>query len=161
MLLKLLLLFVMVPLVELALLLMLAQRTSAPTAWIIVVVTGVVGTILARSQGFRTLNRIRNEMSQGRLPTDSLVDAVMILLAGALLLTPGLLTDLFGLSLLIPLCRRYYRRLMKFWFKANVHVTSFSATATTQTGNDSQVIDSYVVPQDPEPQNTARIPKRE
>ena len=119
------LLFVVVPLVELALLLKLADWSGDWRVTLLVVVaTGLLGTLLARSQGFRTYRRIQGELSAGRMPTDSLLDAVMIFVAGALLVTPGILTDLFGMSLLIPSCRRLYRRQMASWIKSHFTVHS-------------------------------------
>lgn len=96
------LVFVLVPLAELALLLYLAEIFSWQRTLLLVIVTGVLGTLLARSQGWRTWVRIRDELAAGRMPAESLLDAVLIFVAGALLLTPGVLTDALGISLLIP-----------------------------------------------------------
>ncbi len=86
------------------------------------------------------------------MPTEALVDAFMILAAGLLLMTPGVLTDIFGFSLLVPYCRRVYRGLLIRWFKKNVkvqsfHNQSFSAGFSNHGGqsNSEEVIDSYVV----------------
>jgi len=136
-------LFIVVPLVELALLLKLADLTDWQFTLVLVVVTGLVGTLLARAQGLRTYQRIRQELSAGRLPSDSLLDAVMILLASGLLLTPGILTDLFGLSLLIPIFRRYYRQQIARWFRNRFTVHAF--TDSSSPPDRSQVVDSYVV----------------
>ena len=147
MLFKLFLLFVIVPLAELTLLLWLTEVTSWTTTLGIVIVTGLVGSWLARRQGFRTFQRIRQELADRRMPTDSLVDALMIFVAGALLLTPGMLTDVFGLSLLVPMCRRYYRSRLKKWFQANFKVQGFYR-AEVRDG-ESRVVDSFVVTNDP------------
>jgi len=113
----LLLLFVGVPLVELTLLLVLGGLTSWWVSLLLVIVSGVVGSILARRQGLKVFGRIRSEMQLGRMPTDSVLDAGMIFFAGALLLTPGILTDILGTSLLIPICRRFYRARVAAWFR--------------------------------------------
>ena len=139
------LLFVLVPLTELYLLFKLAEFTSPATTLGLVIVTGAIGSVLARAQGFRTLNRVRGELASGRMPTDSLVDAVMIFVAGALLLTPGMLTDVFGFSLLIPICRRFYRSWAMNWFQRNFKIQTFPGGAGQQPSQPSQVIDSYVV----------------
>ena len=136
-------LFVVVPLVELALLFKLADLTDWLITLLIVVVTGLVGSLLARAQGFRTVQRIRAELAAGRLPSDALIDAVMILVAGGVLLTPGILTDLFGLSLLTPICRRYYRQQIARWFKTHVKLHTFADPSSPSA--HSQVVDSYVV----------------
>ena len=75
---KLLALFILVPLAELWLLLVLARHTSVWTALLVVMVTGVAGTLLVKAQGWRTMRRITEELQQGRLPTDALLDAAMI-----------------------------------------------------------------------------------
>jgi UPF0716 protein FxsA len=138
---KLLLLFVTVPLIELALLLYLADRTSWPLALALVLIPGFTGAWLVRSQGWRTWSRIQQELAAGHLPTDALLDGALIFVAGALLLTPGVLTDLVAITLLLPPTRRLWRRGLAAWFGARFHV---------QVGRDapprrSEVIDSYVV----------------
>lgn len=144
MLLRLLLLFIVVPFVELALLLKIADMTSWQHTLLLVIVTGVVGTLLARSQGFRTYQEIQRALAEGRMPTDSLIDAVLIFVAGGLLLTPGILTDLFGLSLLIPWTRRFFRRALIRWLKSHFKIhTSFPNGPAP--GGRTEVIDSYVV----------------
>ncbi len=139
----LLVLFIAVPFAELALLLKLAEVTSVMHTLALVVVTGMVGTWLTRSQGIQTYRRIQAAFSAGQMPTDSLLDALMILVAGALLLTPGILTDLFGFSLLLPFTRPFYRRWLIKNFKSRV---TFKANFGGQpTQQSSEVVDSYVV----------------
>lgn len=141
---RLLLLFIVVPFVELALLMKVAEWTSILHTLALVVITGAIGTWLARAEGLKTVARIRESMAQGQMPTDSLLDAVMILIAGALLLTPGILTDAFGFSLLIPFFRKWYRARLIAWFKKNVRIqTTFQGKAAPT--KPSEVIDSYVV----------------
>jgi UPF0716 protein FxsA len=147
-LLKLLVLFVCVPLVELWLLLLLAEHTSVGVALAVVIVTGVTGTLLARAQGWHTLRAIRAEVARGRFPGTSLIDAAMILCAGALLLTPGLLTDALGLSMLIPGCRRLYRRMAQQWIRSHFQLQTWTvaepdgrrgtATAEKKMTNDGR-----------------------
>ena len=124
-LLYLLLLFICIPLIELALLLYLASVTSIWATLALVVVTGVIGASLARHQGWQTYARIQQELAARRMPTESLLDAAMIFVAGALLLTPGLLTDLFGFSLLVPGCRRFYRHSASRWIRSRFRVQPF------------------------------------
>lgn len=145
MLLKLLLLFTCVPLAELALLLYLAELLSWQRTLLLVIVTGVAGTLLARSQGWRTWMRILDELEAGRMPTESLLDAVLIFVAGALLLTPGVLTDALGISLLIPACRNYYRRWLVIWFKSRFSIRTAGMAPGNSPQPRSEVIDSYVV----------------
>lgn len=103
------LLFVVVPLLELALLVQMGQWVGLWPTLILVFGTGVVGAALARSQGLRTLGAVQSEMAQGRLPGGALLDGLAVLVGGAFLLTPGLLTDVAGFTLLIPTTRRLVR----------------------------------------------------
>jgi UPF0716 protein FxsA len=103
------LLFVTVPLAELALLVWVGRRVGLVPTVALVVVTGIAGAALARWQGLATLDRFRAALDAGRLPHRELVDGVLILVAGAVLLTPGLLTDLAGFLLLVPPVRRLVR----------------------------------------------------
>lgn len=102
----LLLLFVVLPAVELALLIEVGSRIGTPATLALIAVTGVVGATLARRQGLGVLRHLQREVDAGRLPAGSLVDGVLILVAGALLVTPGILTDAFGFLCLVPAFRR-------------------------------------------------------
>jgi UPF0716 protein FxsA len=140
---RLLALFILVPIVELVLLLQLAKYTSVMATLALVVVTGLVGTALARSQGARTFRQIALELQQGRLPTDAVLDAAAIFVAGALLLTPGLLTDLAGIVLLIPFMRRRILVAVGRWLRSRFQLAKWTAEPTT--AGRSTIVDSYVI----------------
>ncbi len=125
MLLRLLVLFTLVPLVELALLVWLAEKAGWGLGWTLclVVLTGVVGAALARHEGLRCLRRVQEKLAAGELPGDPLLDGLMILLAGALLVTPGVLTDGLGFALLLPPFRRVVKRWLARRFRDRVHVS--------------------------------------
>ena len=110
------LLFTLVPVVELALLIKIGQHIGVGYTLTIVILTGVVGAYLARSQGFRTLRRIQEDINEGLMPADKIFDGVLILCGGILLLTPGFITDLIGLMTLVPLTRH----LIKLWLKRKI-----------------------------------------
>ncbi len=110
MILYLLTLFVVVPLVELALLLWLAEQISWQATILLVLITGIVGSIAARRQGLGIWLQVQRQLQAGELPGASIVDGVLVLVAGALLITPGILTDMVGFALLVPLVRRQIRR---------------------------------------------------
>ena len=116
MLLRLFLLFTLVPLIELYLLIRLGTSIGGVETIAIVIGTGVAGGLLAKSQGLAVLDRMRAELNQGRLPAESLLDGLLILIAGAMLITPGLLTDGLGLLLLIP----WSRQAFKSWLKRKI-----------------------------------------
>ena len=106
---RLLLLFIVLPAVELVLLIEIGRRLGSVETVALIVLTGIVGAALARSQGLQVLSRIQAEVAGGRLPADPLVDGMILLVAAALLVTPGVLTDAFGLLCLAP----GFRRLLK------------------------------------------------
>jgi len=99
---RMLLLFVFLPMVELYLLIMLGSRIGAMPTIGLIVFTGVLGATLARQQGLSVLSKIQREMASGKPPTQELVEGALIVVGGIVLLTPGIITDLFGFSLLIP-----------------------------------------------------------
>jgi len=101
------LLFILVPLVELILLIQIGQVVGLWPTIALVVLTGAVGAALARSQGLRTLWAFQEATARGELPADAIQDGLAILVGGAFLLTPGLLTDLVGFGLLLPPTRRW------------------------------------------------------
>jgi len=108
---RLFLLFTLVPIVELYVLIQFTQWTgSFPLTLAIVVGTGIVGAFLARQQGWRTWLEIQRQLASGKMPTEAVQEGVLILLAGALLITPGLLSDITGITLLIPPARKGIRR---------------------------------------------------
>jgi len=107
------LLFTIIPAVELAILIEVGTHIGVGNTLLIIVFTGVVGAYLARLQGFIVLTKIQNELNHGNMPNSQLLDAFMILAGGLVLLTPGFITDIFGLILLIP----WTRALIKLWTK--------------------------------------------
>ena len=100
------LLFVGVPLLELFILIQMGRLVGLLPTVALVVITGVAGAALARLEGLRTLWSIRGDVARGRLPGNALFDGLAILVGGALLLTPGILTDVLGFSFLLPPTRR-------------------------------------------------------
>jgi len=96
------LLFTTVPLLELALLLWIGSHVGVLPTLALILSTGVLGASLARHQGLATWRRFQDALGQGRLPERELTEGLLILTAGAVLLTPGVLTDLTGFLLLVP-----------------------------------------------------------
>lgn len=102
-------LFIGLPIIELMLLFELHDAVGFFRTFLLVVLTGVAGAALVRRQGLATLFDIQRRISAGNIPTPQLLDGIMILIAGAFLLTPGLLTDTAGFLLLIPMIRKKIR----------------------------------------------------
>lgn len=120
MLFRLLLLFVLVPVAELMLLIRLGEWIGLWPTLGLIVVTGVVGSVLARQQGFSVLRRLQGRLGQGGLPGRELLDGAIILVSGALLLTPGVVTDVIGFAGLIPPTRALIRAGLGRWLKKKV-----------------------------------------
>jgi len=102
--------FVLVPILELILLVRLGEVVGLLPTLALVVVTGAVGAALARAEGAKVFFRFQKELAQGRLPEQPLQDGISVLVGGAFLLTPGVLTDVAGLLLLFPPTRRWIQR---------------------------------------------------
>lgn len=132
MLLRLLLLFVTVPLVELYLLLQMAQVTGAAATFLLVIITGIIGSWLARREGVAAWQKFQTALAEGRMPSREIQDGLMIVFAAALLLTPGLLTDAFGFIMLVPVGRDLIRRfvlakLFRGFGKVQFQTTTFES----------------------------------
>ena len=98
-------LFIVIPMIEFALLIEIGRRLGTLDTLLLIFGTGILGAYLARMEGFRIFYRIQRDMAAGIMPTEQLFDGVLVLIAGIVLITPGLLTDLAGLILLFPLTR--------------------------------------------------------
>lgn len=107
------LLFILVPAIELGLLIEIGSAIGALPTIGLIALTGVVGAALAKRQGLQTLRAIQLATSRGEMPVDRLIDGALILLAGALLVTPGVLTDLVGFAALVPGTRQLIRARLK------------------------------------------------
>ncbi len=104
------LLFIIVPLLELALLIEVGQIVGFLPTMALVIFTGVTGAWLARLEGLRTLWKLREDLARGQLPGQAIMDGMSILMGAAFLLTPGIITDFVGFSLLLPVTRRGIQR---------------------------------------------------
>ena len=125
---RLIILFTVVPLVELALLIKLGNVIGLWPTIFIVIATGVLGAALARSQGTQVISAIRAEVAEGRPPTEGLINGLLVLVGGVVLLTPGLLTDLLGFSLLIPSTRNWFKKKLQSRLRKYAERSSGSAT---------------------------------
>lgn len=117
---KLLLAFVVIPLIDLYLLLQIAGWIGALQTVALVVVTGIAGGLLARMQGVQTLRRLQYRLNTGESPSSELADGALILVGAALLVTPGVLTDAVGFLLLLPFTRPVVRRWLRRYLEGKV-----------------------------------------
>jgi UPF0716 protein FxsA len=122
-------LFVLVPLVELVLLLRVGRWLGVLPTVALVAATGVLGAWLVRTEGVRTMARFQEQLARGELPGKVLMDGAAILVGGAFLLTPGVLTDVVGFALLLPPTRSLLQgwaaaRLARGLESGRIHVAS-------------------------------------
>ncbi len=147
MLLRLLAAFILIPLIELYLLLQLAELTSVPVTIGIVIGTGVLGSVLARREGVMAWTRFRSALGENRVPSREIQDGLMIVFAAALLLTPGLLTDIVGFVMLLPAGRDLIRRLFlrRLVGRTSIHVTSYQTFDSTEPVHRVPKEDRYTI----------------
>ena len=111
--LQLVILFTLIPLIELYILIEVGGMIGALNTILIIAATGILGASLAKSQGLQVMRKINLSAEQGRFPAEELIDGLFILLGGFTLLTPGFITDLLGLSMLFLPTRTLYKRLAR------------------------------------------------
>jgi UPF0716 protein FxsA len=109
-LLLLLVIFIVVPLAELYVIVQVAGAIGLPLTILILLVDSIVGSLLLKSQGRSVWRRFNETMAAGRMPHREVLDGVMVIFGGAFLITPGFITDVFGLLLLLPPTRYVIRR---------------------------------------------------
>ena len=119
---KLFLLFLIVPLIEIVLLLKISSYIGIWLTLFIVIGTAVLGTSLTHREGLKTWWRLQQKLASGALPDEELLDGVLILVAGAALLTPGFLTDAIGFILLYSGTRRIIKRWLQRKFSRSLNV---------------------------------------
>jgi len=128
-------LFTVVPLVELALLIWIGTETAWWVPILTVIATGMAGALLARWQGWRAMARIQDELRAGRVPADAMIDGVLVLVGAILLITPGVLTDVFALALLIPPLRSLVKRALVSALRRRVEIKTTHFTQSYSTGD--------------------------
>ena len=114
--LKLFLLFTIIPFIEIALLIKIGSYLGFWPTILLIIVTGVIGAYLSRMQGYKIINELQTTLRAGEVPTQKILEGVMILIASVLLITPGILTDIFGLLLLTGSFRVYLINEAKKYF---------------------------------------------
>lgn len=141
-----------VPLIEIYLFVELGGLIGTWPPGGLVVLTAIAGSAMLRAQGRRVLARAQEKMQRGEPPVADLLDGIGLLLAGALLLTPGFLTDGVGFALLVPAARRWLAARLWAWMQArgSVHVAGFGPGRAGGFGRDT-VIDGEFETVEPEP----------
>ncbi len=148
---RLFLLFTVVPLVELYLLVALGRVLGPAPTIVLVLVTGALGAWFARLEGARVIRRWQEAMARQQLPKDGVIDGFLIFVGGVMLITPGILTDIAGLSMVMPPTRRLIAGFVRRWFerqissgRVQVYASGYNAGGPRPTGVidiDGEVVD--------------------
>lgn len=165
---RLFLLFTLVPLVELYLLVTIGGWMGVGPTIALVALTGLVGAALARREGRKALSSYQESLAKGKLPEEGIVSGLLILAGGVMLITPGVLTDVFGLAMMVPPIRRATAKLVKKRTQARIEsgdirvmqlgqleMSGFAAPSRRGHGPgaeagvvDTEVIDAEIVRED-------------
>ena len=122
---KLFLLFTLIPVIELSLLIKIGSYIGILNTAVIVIITAVIGAYMVRMEGMGVMYRIQKNMHEGMFPGEELINGAMILVAGALLLTPGFFTDIIGFLMVIPVSRTYISGLIKKYIEKKMSNNEF------------------------------------
>ncbi len=122
--------FIGVPLLEIAVFIEVGDRLGLWNTLAVVILTAIIGTWLLRIQGLAALERVRSQINQGVLPTKELFDGLCLLFAGALLLTPGFVTDTIGFALFVP----QVRNVLRHWIGRRLELSMTTSTMGRHPG---------------------------
>ncbi len=161
-------LFIGLPIAEIAVLIKVADVIDLWPTILLIILTAVIGVYLLRLQGLSSLARAQTSLNEGRLPVNSITDAVGLMLAGAFLLTPGLITDTLGFALLIPAVRHgiahYFFNKARVSHNINADIFGEPPSDPTRnpfdTGQDARpgkagpIIEGQVIEPQPKPNNS-------
>lgn len=117
---KLLILFICIPVIEIYVLLRAGEIIGVAPTIAMILLTGIAGAYLARTQGHDVMIRIQQALANGEMPTEELLDAAMIFAGGLTLLTPGFCTDTLGFCLLLPPTRALIKKQVRKWMEGMI-----------------------------------------
>ena len=143
-------LFIAIPLLEIFLFIKVGSAIGALPTVVLVVVTALIGVALLRAQGLQTMSKFQQQVASGEMPANTMLEGAALLFGGALLLTPGFLTDTIGFLCLIPISRQ----ILIGWLVRNMAVKSSFTTYTSQSygrRQDPDVIEGEFKPRNKEP----------
>ncbi len=118
---KLFLIFALIPVIELALLIKIGSHIGAFNTIFIVILTALIGAYMVKMEGIGVMYRIQKNMQEGTFPGEEMINGAMILMAGALLLTPGFFTDIIGFILVFPSSRELLKKLITPYIKRKMN----------------------------------------
>ena len=142
-------LFIAIPLIEIFLFIKVGGAIGALPTVVLVVVTAVIGVALLRAQGLRTMTKFQHQIASGEMPANTMLEGAALLFGGALLLTPGFLTDTIGFLCLIPITRQGIIR----WLASNMVMNSSAGLYSSHSvqKSDPDVIEGEFKAQDKGP----------
>lgn len=144
------LLFTLIPALEIYILFNFGTVFGAFNTFLIVIMTGIVGAALAKTQGLLILNKIQNELSQNRLPANDMIQGLIVFAGGILLLTPGFFTDFVGITMILPVTRLIYISLFKSAFEKGIKSGNikFYGHSSFQRKNKNTASDENIIEAD-------------
>jgi len=128
-------LFIVIPIIEITVIMQVGELLGVWPTVAIVILSAWLGAKYVRQQGIATLQSVQGKMAQGEMPSSEIVTGLMLLVAGVLLVTPGFVTDIFGLSLLIPAVRSAIAEQVQ----KNIKVNQFSSGASFHHSSQGNV----------------------
>lgn len=149
-------LFIIVPIIEITVLMQVGELIGAWPTVAIVIVSAWLGAKYVRQQGLATMQSVQTKMAQGEMPSSEIVTGMMLLVAGVLLVTPGFVTDIFGLLLLVPKVRKALASTVQkhiktsqasaFGANAQFHSSTFTQTSGQTYENEVNSTDAFTKP---------------
>ena len=132
--------FIFLPLIELSILIRVGSIWGASSTILLIILTGVLGAHLARSQGLRVILQIQDDLQKGIMPAEKLLDGLLVLIAGLVLLTPGFVTDVLGFFVLWPQGRKLVRKGIIYLFQKK-YVSAEAGGNTQDPENNTFTVD--------------------
>ena len=134
--------FVIVPIIEITVLIHIGELLGAWPTIAIVIFTAWLGAKNVRQQGIATLQSVQNKMSHGEMPSGEIITGLLLLIAGILLVTPGFVTDIFGLLLLVPKIRALLINTVQQHIQVNqvMYGANFTQSNTASNNDDDSDI---------------------
>ncbi len=128
------LLFIVAPLLELYVIIQVASVIGGWQTIALLVIESAIGAYLLKHQGRASLDKISRALNEGRIPSNELIDGLLLLVAGSLMLAPGFIGDILGFLLIIPLTRMPFRALLRRRFESGKYASFFAATTSGPGG---------------------------
>lgn len=114
------LVFILIPALDIYILFQFGSAFGGLNTLFLVIATGLIGAALAKREGLTVINKIQSDLSSNKLPANDMISALLVFGGGLLLLTPGFVTDIFGLTMILPFSRIFYISIFKNLFQRGI-----------------------------------------